>query len=336
MTIYSGSQSPKYWSGKDDDRPEECSALLRKGRRYFQALTINIDFRNWHQGYPEAPLKNNKDGYLYVYPYTESFIKNLTECIGFAKELDYTPILLKIKIMDYIAPNGVEHKWRAFLRFNPLKGNYILGEQGAVSLAVKSLSRLKDLGYSTDDLIVSINDEYTNSILDYPYQWKNAHIILKERLLETGVEAKIAINLDWALPYFKLKKFYKMRTLNADLSSLLQELDLVGWSLYRPYWGHGFKGVKRAQLANAMRLRRFMNRMKLESKPMAIFEFGVSNNWRPSSWDIGKRSLKDQKLAYLAWLSLLKEHKTPVTTIFSFWFGHFDPRHVIENELLEY
>jgi hypothetical protein len=335
MTIYSASHSHKYWMGKDREAAD-CSTLLRSGRDYFQALTLNIDFQKWHQGYPNEPLKTNNDGFLHIDGYTDDFFNNLVGCMTYAKELGYSPILLKIKIIDYISPDGKTHKWRAFLKFNPLNGNYVTDPKGAVSLAVKTLTRVKALGLTTDDIIISVNDEYTNSIIEYPLEWKQAYSMLKEKLKANGIESKVAINLDWALPYFKLKRFFTFRKLKGKLQSFLSEMDLIGWSMYRPYWGFCLKGVRRSQLANSRKLRRFMNKLNLENIPMAVFEFGVANKWRPAAWGIDKRNLKDQRRAYLAWLSLLEDDKSPVTTMFSFWFGHFDPRFVVSDELAEY
>jgi hypothetical protein len=149
---------------------------------------------------------------------------------------------------------------------------------------------------------------------------------MRKTLSDAGAPVRIAADVDWTLAYFP-------NIHNGDAGRALAELDMVGWSLYRPFIGVTQGFVKWEQKEHVKDLRRWMDGHSLKGKPLAIFEFGVTQRLLPSDWNKNHFSKADQRNAYLSWIDLLQ---TPggsdVVGPFTFWFGMDDPRTSLSND----
>jgi len=122
----------------------------------------------------------------------------------------------------------------------------------------------------------------------------------------------------------------------SSLKLALSGVDLIGWSLYKPFSGTNYDDVKNNQQDAAADLRNYLDDMGLKNISMTIFEFGVRNRFWPSNWDSALTDLCDQSTAYHAWIELLQKEETSVKSFFTFWFDSFDPRYTTFHAILDY
>lgn len=335
MTLYTPvSNEWTWWAGQTSGK---CREMLEQGRPYFQAVTIQVDFEEWHRGNPTNPIQAvdaAHETYLWVKPARPTYLDNLADCMITAHELGFSPIVLKIKIMDYIGSGKAAgpHYWRAWIPFDPFNGNYISGEFGPVDLGIRAIQKYaQQTGCrSCNEIIFSYNDEYVYSAIRHPEAWGRANDTVGQRLNELGLQARLAVNLDWSTLVhltFRSKK---------PLAPALRGLSVVGWSLYKPFLGFTKGLIKWEQKEYAKQLRRFINDVGRPDLPIAIFEYGVNNKFHPSDWNQANLAVDQQRLAYRGWIEMLASGETPVTAAFTFWWGIWDPRTTAEKELVEY
>jgi len=222
FTIYSATEYTNNFTAVDTG---SCENSLESGVGSFDAVTFNVDYRRWHQGDPENPLKtfSNKPGYLHVEPASNQYKENIVECLIYANALGYSPVALKIMLMDYIDPNDSSNNvWRAKIKFNPLNGTFSQGNGSPVDLA-ESASAAYYSQTNSNDLIVSVNDEYIESIKSYPFEWSQVHTSLMTSLSK---QSTLAVNIDWNMLYSAPASSY-----GSSVKLALSGVDLIGWSL---------------------------------------------------------------------------------------------------------
>lgn len=339
FTLYSKATQPSTWHAADEVRGN-CVEMLQQGKAYFQSVTLQVDFDEWHRGdvsgRASRPDRFSPNDMLYVTPATPAYLDEVVRCMVKAREMGFRPIVLKIKIIDYSWKDflGITHAvWRANIPFDPLRGTYFYGKLSPVDFGIEAVRRYsaKAQDSTCDGIVLSVNDEYTKSVLTHPDQWKQVYDYIKDQLGDRKV--RLAANLDWMLPY------HYLATLPAKkeaFTKFLSGLSLVGWSLYRPYGGFTPEFVKYEQKKSVMDLRSFLDGIGLSTIPMAILEYGVTMRVMPSAWNPKMLSREDQRRAYRAWLELLSEPDIPLDGVFSFWFGMLDPRATVAADLLKY
>jgi len=169
FTIYSSIENTQSFMAIDSG---SCEKGLENGVGNFDSVTFNIDYKRWHQSDPENPLNtfSDKPGYLYVEPASEEYKNKIVKCLVYAHALGYSPVVLKIKLMDYIHPNdSSKNVWRAKIKFNPLNGTYAHGNGSPLDLA-ESTSAAYFNQTGSGGLVVSVHDEYIEPIKFYPFE----------------------------------------------------------------------------------------------------------------------------------------------------------------------
>ena len=319
------------------NRTGTCESLLSYASESFEAATFVADFSKWHQGNPASPPEQphkgtDLDGYIDVEPAPEAYAHELFRCLSLADSMGFAPLTVKIKLMDYSAPDSDGKSvgyWRARAPFDPLKGNFSTNPLGPIGLARQLAQWRSQHLKSGTVLIVSVNDEYVDSIRTYPKSWAHIHRELKGLFSQTS-QMQLAVNLDWSFTrYVTLFNRHKLR-------EAFVPVDLIGWSLYRPFMGSTVSTVMWEQKKFAKDLRKSLDFLGLTKTPQAILEFGVNHKLHPSDWNEDNLSREDQALAYEAWLQLLMKSDVPVSTVFTFWFGSSDPRGAIPDKLKNY
>ena len=328
FTLYSSVENAGRWIAENHN--DSCQNHLSEGLKSFDAVTFNIDYKGWHQGDINDPMNQVRGaGYLELTPATAEFVSDLMNCFEHAIALNYRVVVLKLKIMDLIRPES-KNVWRSKIEFDPFNGNYASAPFGPVGLAKQAIRFFNGLQNSTR-LVVSVNDEYGQSLIKFPHSWAKIFRNLKD-LSDSISSTAVGINLSSGFPHL-LASTVKTKK---EIAAALVELDVIGWSLYRPFYGVNPHSVLEQQKREAARIKQFMKKMNLTRQKMAVFEFGVTRRENPYNWNGANIRLSDQARAYQSWLKLLQTGNTPVEVVFSFWFQHFDPRRSSKQALLDY